>query len=384
MTRLEEFMQLCAVQSKSNEEELMQTYVLKHLRDYKRLCKNSGQKFKYSRDEHGNIFAVKGRVKDGEYFPFLTCHLDTVHDILETDLHVKTAIGKSGTKVFAMGRAEERYGRWDKKTRKTQPIYKFRRVGLGSDDKNGIFACLNLLHILPVVKVGFFVGEEIGCKGSNASSEERYQNVGYFIAIDRMNSGDIIGLHNYCSDEFKKKVLTVGKRYGYQSANGSYTDSLTLGRKYELSAINVSCGYYSPHTDTEYTIFEELTNAIDFVHDLVKTIGLQKFEYKKAVVQTYTGNQYGRTGRYFRNYEDDVDHGYNRTIRRVLPMTQYYGLYWGVEFKGIHPEFNCPHCSKPLDKFENDYAGFLSCRNCKSVFLRKGYYSNYGYDSYFV
>ena len=47
----------------------------------------------------------------------------------------------------------------------------------------------------------------------------------------------------------------------------------------ELSAINVSVGYYNPHSSNEYIIVEDLLKATSFVKECIKELGYSKYEH---------------------------------------------------------------------------------------------------------
>ena len=40
----------------------------------------------------------------------------------------------------------------------------------------------------------------------------------------------------------------------------------------EISCLNLSCGYYNAHTDSEYTVLSELENCLNFVMEICETV----------------------------------------------------------------------------------------------------------------
>ncbi|MFR9585370.1 MAG: hypothetical protein SNI20_04510 [Rikenellaceae bacterium] len=75
---------------------------------------------------------------------------------------------------------------------------------------------------------------------------------------------------NLCSDEFVRD--TDFKRFGYQEREGFITDVGELkGRGLAISCINLSCGYYEPHTDNEFTVKADLLNCLSFVQHIIET-----------------------------------------------------------------------------------------------------------------
>ena len=67
-------------------------------------------------------------------------------------------------------------------------------------------------------------------------------------------------------DSFVSLVYT----YGYKPAQGLATDVAALKRNgLEVSCVNLSCGYYEPHTDNEYTILADLCKCYRFVRHII-------------------------------------------------------------------------------------------------------------------
>ena len=51
------------------------------------------------------------------------------------------------------------------------------------------------------------------------------------------------------------------------------TDVLTLKeRGLGVSCINVSCGYYEPHTDNEFVVKSDLLNCLAFIENIIGTV----------------------------------------------------------------------------------------------------------------
>ena len=104
-------------------------------------------------DESGNLFITKGVA---ESYPCVVAHLDEVHDVEERQVVVE------GDMIYATDKAGN-------------------RVGLGADDKNGVWMALRLLEQKPLLKVALFVDEEklngeAGCRGSRACDLSEFDN----------------------------------------------------------------------------------------------------------------------------------------------------------------------------------------------------------------
>ena len=82
-----------------------------------------------------------------------------------------------------------------------------------------------------------------------------------------------------CSDDFIK--ASGFEDFGYKFDEGSVTDVLTLlERGLKISCLNLSCGYYHPHTDQEVTDIDELENCQNLVFHMIDTMtDVYPFEY---------------------------------------------------------------------------------------------------------
>lgn len=160
-----------------------------------------------------------------------------------------------------------------------------KQVNLGADDKNGVWIGLQMLKYESAIKLAFFVGEEIGCVGSSGCNMDFFKNVKYVIQCDRKNGHDFINRASgveLCTDSFVSKELK--EKYGYKDTFGSVTDVMTLKEQgLNVACCNMSCGYYNPHTSTEFTNVKELINCLKFVREIVQTtpLTLHKYEHSR-------------------------------------------------------------------------------------------------------
>ena len=219
-------------------EDRIKSFILDHLKDLDLLIET---------DDFGNIFITKGVA---EIYPCITAHLDEVHNVEHR------TIVEDGGIIYAVDKEGN-------------------RVGLGADDKNGVWIILKLLRELPTLKVALFieeerVGEVAGCRGSKACSLDMFANVSFILAVDRKGASDIVTLGKggiqLCDTDFVPKSTI--QRYGYSCVEGGRTDVVALKeRGLPHPCCNISCGYYNAHTNTEYTDFLHLCNAYNFVRE---------------------------------------------------------------------------------------------------------------------
>lgn len=198
-------------------------------------------------DSLGNMYITKG-VSDT--YPVVVAHLDQVQNDHSRDFQA-LVVGD-----IILG--------YSQKSRSQQ--------GLGADDKNGIWVALKCLLKYDVIKVAFFVSEEIGCVGSGAANMSFFADARYVLQCDRRGAHDLIttaGWTELCSQEFVQAIQP--SKFGYKPADGMLTDVLTLKENgLAVSCVNISCGYYEPHTDYEITNVTDLQNCLSFVENIIE------------------------------------------------------------------------------------------------------------------
>lgn len=239
MKDLELLTSLYCIHSKSGNEKRMRKFI-------KRWISRNIDNATIQVDEIGNILVTKG-VSDS--YPCICSHIDQVQINHSRDF--KAIICDD----IIIGYSD--------KCKDFQ--------GLGADDKNGIWVALMCLKKFDVLKCAFFVGEEIGCVGSSSCDISFFSDCRYCIQCDRRNGSDLITeiTEDLCSDKFLNDIDYVD--FGYKPTHGLSTDIDELRfRGVSCSCINVSCGYYNPHTDNEFTVVSELFNCLDFVEHIVE------------------------------------------------------------------------------------------------------------------
>lgn len=234
---------LYSINSPSGKETDMENFVIEYV------SRISGVNF-WS-DQKGNIYAEKRGSEIGSEFPCIVAHLDEVHT---RDFGCHYSTQRVGGILFGFDLSTDSF------------------VGCGADDKNGIFIALSCLEKYDHIKVAFFVEEEIGCRGSSAADMSFFKDCRFVLQADRRNGSDFISRASFvdlCSAEFIADVNM--EKFGYKEATGSMTDVMTLKENgLEVSCCNLSCGYYNPHTENEYTKIYELNNCLDFVQSIIE------------------------------------------------------------------------------------------------------------------
>ena len=233
--------QLFCIHSKSGKEGKIRKFIWNWVRqtvpDAKIEC-----------DKPGNLYITKGK---SSTFPCIVAHMDQVQE--------------RHSKDFIAYEAEDIIIGFSPKHKEQQ--------GLGADDKCGLWIGLKCLQKFDCLKLAFFVGEEVGCKGSGLADMAFFDDCRFVIEPDRKGSEDLItqiGWTPLCSDDFLKDIGF--KKFGYKEAEGMMTDIEALkDNGLMLSCINVSCGYYKPHSNEEFVYKPALLNCLAFVEHIIKT-----------------------------------------------------------------------------------------------------------------
>ncbi len=358
---IQSMIDLFSIQSYSRAEAPMIKYIKSQLKGIKKL--------QYKQDNYGNILVTKGVLYDNEFYPCVVAHMDTVHNFVE-NYHIKKEIKDNGTtKLYAAGLVSKNtFG-----VTQFEPVNTQKKVlgntGIGGDDKCGIWLALKLLKELPKLKIVFTVEEEIGAIGASKVDTAFFNDVGYLIEGDRKDNCDIITDiygSSICSQEFLDTIFEPLVKYNYTENSGMLTDILAIKENnIELSAINVSVGYYNPHSSNEYIIVEDLLKATSFVKECIKELGYSKYEHVLY-------NDFKNTGvysKYFNWYDfDDYDEQFGYTKHctcskhyknegalidlncdvhnEILCKNSGFICSCGEELEARELSYNCPFCNK--------------------------------------
>lgn len=140
---------------------------------------------------------------------------------------------------------------------------------LGADDKAGMSLMLWLIDRGFPGKYYFFVGEEVGCKGSRYFSQKHLysadKNLRKIISLDRRGTSSVIthqSRQRTASDIFSQALCDELNKNGLDyriDTNGFSTDSLQFKSIYS-ECTNLSVGYQNEHTTSEYQDLVHLEN----------------------------------------------------------------------------------------------------------------------------
>lgn len=230
---------LYAIHSPSGKEDKMIAFLVSYLKSLPGV--------KLGKDSYGNLYAWKG---ESETYPCIVAHLDQVQRNHPRDFRAIE------TRDIIFGYSANEHS-----------IF-----GLGADDKNGIIICLEAVKKYDCMKIVFFKEEETGCHGSSRTEMKFFDDCRYVIQCDRRGNSDLItniGYSDLCSEKFIQDIDP--EKWGYKEDTGMMSDVLALKEKgLSISAINICCGYYNPHTDEEITVKRDLEKCWRFVQHIIE------------------------------------------------------------------------------------------------------------------
>ena len=258
--------EVLSLPSISGNESMVRDYILEFAKD------NEIESYV---DKKGNVYLTKGRdrVTLGEYYPCVVSHIDTVHrshiDLIENKRRLDIVDKGNGDLIAYNPLTNE-------------------QTGIGGDDKCGVFVCLSLFLEMDILKGAFFVEEEIGMLGSKEADPEFFKNVGYAIQFDAPSANWITEV---CSgviifdSEFKDKIKTVLSEGGYTNfSNDPFTDVNQLSQKFDFNCLNLGCGYYEQHRDSEYVVIDEVKKSLHMGIKLIHHLGVADYLRKDKKV----------------------------------------------------------------------------------------------------
>ena len=315
---INELISIYNIPAHSYEEEKLINKVIK-------LFKKAGCRVTRSSTASGtNLYITKGKLVEGEYYPCIAAHLDEVHSVNDRG------------KYSAFYDEESKTIKGYSTTHKEQ-------CGIGADDKNGIWVALQAARKLDNVKVVLFYGEEVGCVGSSNAEMDFFDDCRYVLQVDRKGKSDVVTNISYvdiASQDFIDDLADISKEYGRQETYGMMTDVLELTEKgVGIACINMSCGYYNPHTAKEFTVVSELQETLDFVLDICTKM-TERYEHTYTYSGPY-GDLYCGTSCKPRWNQDSLDNyydSYESTDYKYHRREIYYlilGLLYNVGFDNI-------------------------------------------------
>lgn len=219
-------------------------------------------------DDAGNIYVTKGQA---ESYPCVVAHYDQVHIPVDS---------------FCLKRHDDILYAINGDTGE--------QVGVGGDDKSGIYVLLMALRKVDAVKAVVFADEEVGMVGSRECDIGFFDDTHVVIEVDRNGGGDACTFTNgvdVASEEYIIDALDILNDHGYKPTQGMATDIGELrimGMK--TPSMNLSGGYYRPHTGTEIVLVSELMNARDLTIRLLTEVPRSEAHFLDEYVDDFYGS----------------------------------------------------------------------------------------------
>ena len=270
----------------------------------------------YEFDTYGNIYLTKGKLAEGEFYPCVTSHLDTVQR--EQEAYAQCGIPLPlKERINAKGKHE---------------LY-VQGTGIGADDKAGVLISLSLFKYVDKLKACFFLEEEIGMQGSKRLNKEWFKDVSYVIgwdSPDRNRAAFACSSELLFSKKFFESIKDTCKEHGVTDFRSEpFTDVKEIRSQTELICMNFGNGGYNAHLASEYVVLEDIDGACGLGVALLKTIDCSVQHKMKSKTCSYASttdedisyfckstNTYSNYGGYHYN-----SRGYNNTNNKTSATT---------------------------------------------------------------
>lgn len=154
--------------------------------------------------------------------------------------------------------------------------------GLGTDDRAGVYAILQLIEKGYRPHIIFTQGEERGCLGARALVHRfpkcPWKNLKYILQLDRRGEKDCV-FYECANEEFEKYINS----FDFTTEWGTFSDISEIAPIWKIAAVNLSVGYINEHSYSEMCNTAHLEMTINKVEKmLIEAKNAKKYKYKKA------------------------------------------------------------------------------------------------------
>ena len=255
---------LMSVPTYSRNEYRMQMYIINWARS---------RNIKVSMDTKGNLYLTKGVLGENEYYPCVTSHMDTVQEKAKVYAEAGARLDiKTREKALFTDKDKQFYGGNVK-----HEIY-VDGMGIGADDKGGVFISLSLMDKFDKMKAAFFVEEEVGMLGSKEMNVKFFEDCGYCIGWDSPDLNRAAwkssGTRLFSMEFYEDYIKEVCDKWGLTDFRSEpFTDIINIREKTNLMCMNFGNGGYDAHMYTEYSVIEDMDHALGMGIALVEKLG---------------------------------------------------------------------------------------------------------------
>lgn len=159
--------------------------------------------------------------------------------------------------------------------------------GSGFDDRAGVALILNLISLGYRPSIIFTNEEEVGGVGALNLIHDYpkcpFKKCNALIEVDRMGEKDCV-FYECNNKKFKEYIKT----FGFEEAEGTFSDISFIAPEWGIAAVNLSAGYLDEHSYAERLNFAWHCDILIKLYKILDDIGNQeffKFIYKKATVK---------------------------------------------------------------------------------------------------
>ena len=243
--------QLLNIHSPSRMEQGMVAFLADYARDHG---------YRFETDLWNNTYLRKGKTGP---VPAVCAHIDTVPTVGTGKLRQQSG------RLFGMDGQGQ-------------------LVGIGGDDKAGVYVCLELLDRLDNLAVMLFAAEEIGGLGSKNAPAAWFTDVGYLIEFDCPGQGLVSytsgGIRLFANDgDFIQRAAPVMAKHKLtQWQYHPFSDVMVVRQRFPISCFNLSCGYYNWHQSDEFIVLADVEAAIHSGHALIMALGCKCYPFAVA------------------------------------------------------------------------------------------------------
>lgn len=301
---------IMSVPSNSHNEFRLVVYVIQ-------FAKRNGIDYEF--DDYGNVYLTKGKLAEGEYYPCVTSHLDSVQT--RQDPYIRAGVNLD--LKCELTKDNEHKVSVDTKGQSN--------IGIGADDKGGVCICLSMFEHFEKLKACFFLCEEVGCLGSKELDKDWFKDVGYCIGYDSPDlfraAWSCSGVKLFSYEFYEKWMKPVCDEWGLKDCFYSepITDVMEIRKQTDVMCMNFGNGGYNAHMENEYIIMEHMDHACGMGIALIDYIGLTRHTLKhvSSTYGAYKGTYKLDKGLYVRTDVDDTKQLENLGDNKRYNRTSY-------------------------------------------------------------
>lgn len=162
--------------------------------------------------------------------------------------------------------------------------------GAGFDDRAGVTMIMQFILNNYRPSIIFTLGEEVGGIGAYSliSNFKKcpFKKCNALIELDRMGEKDCV-FYSCDNKEFEKYI----ESFGFEKAEGTFTDISIIAPQWKIAAVNLSIGYLDEHTIAERLNIQWYYDIFQKVESILKNSSKMKFY--KYIPKSYNNNFIG-------------------------------------------------------------------------------------------